>query len=162
MTFMPIVIALAVWGVCQKSDITPQAFTVVKVILALFLVACLFVCTRFYFRSFVYTVSDNTREGYDNGYPKMSLTFECFHNKKERIYERVMAKEMLALDGPGETAGATAFPPSRTFKLTVNSIKTASRLYYKQSGIIYCSVFHPDAEMTEILQSWINKAKIDS
>ena len=158
-TFVPILLAFGLRGVLSTADIPRMAFNLIQVCLVIFVVAAFVLSYRFYFRSFRYTVVSSQGSGRKgSSYPPATLTFERFINRKSRIYERVRAGEMLCLLAPGEKYDEKRFGTlSRRFNLTALSASTAHRLYYKQKGIVYCALFHPNKEQTELLQSWIRE-----
>ena len=152
-TFLPLALAFGLRGVLQKAQLSAVGYYAGQAALAVFLVACFILAYRFYFRSFVYTVVDRGGRESQRGYPPGSLTFERYLGEKSRIYERVLAKEVVAFVPPGQT-GAPAPRPFQTYCLTVKPGATASRLYYRQEGKLYCAVFHPSQEQAEVLRSW--------
>ncbi len=158
LTFVPILFAFGLRGVLSSADIPQTLFMIIQILLVAFVVAAFVLSYWFYFRYFRYTVVDKGEGKKGNSFPAGSLTFERLINKKARIYERVMAKEMLCLLAPGEDYDAARFgAPAKTYNLTAKAVSTAYRLYYRQEKTVYCALFHPDAEQIQVLRSWIEE-----
>lgn len=161
-TFLPLLLAFGLRGVLKTMKIPGNIFMAIQVFLACFLVAVFVLSYRFYFRTFRYTIVDRDAKRSDSRcqFPKGSLTFERLMGDKARIYERVMASEMLCLLEPNQTYDAARFgTPSKTYNLRAKAPATAYRLYYQQEGIVYCARFHPDEQQVSVLRSWINPAR---
>lgn len=158
-TFVPILFAFGLRGVLSTANIPRTAFLIIQVCLVIFVVAAFILSYWFYFRYFRYTVVSKQGDGRKgSSYPPASLTFERLINQKSRIYERVRAREMLCLLAPGEAYDEKRFgAPAKQYNLTALSASTAHRLYYRQKGIVYCALFHPNAEQVSMLQSWIRE-----
>jgi len=148
---LPLFVAIGLRGVLKTMELSRALYLASQILLGVFLVICFILIFGFYFRSFLYTVVCDEAE---SRFPAGSLTFERFNKHKVRIYERVMVDEMLVLAAPGEVVDRE-YCSAKTYNLTARSAKTAHRLYYRQDGVTYCAVFHPDEEMQDILRSWI-------
>lgn len=152
-TFLPLALAFGLRGVLRNAALSEAAFSIVQIALAAFLVAAFLWSYRFYFRSFRCTLVE--RGDQTQAFPAGSVTFERLIGDKSRIYERVLAKEILCLLEPGQDCGNAALQPERTFLLTAQPASDACRLIYRQSGHTYCAKFHPDPQQKAILLRWI-------
>lgn len=158
--FMPLLLVVGIRGVIRNTNISSGVLRVTDIILAGFLIIAFYTGQRFYFRSFRYTLVDRDKKSVDqqNDFPDGSLTVECLCGSKARIYEQVMAEEMLCLTAPGESVDLPVDVPAKVYRLTTCALGTAHRLYYRQDGVVYCAVFHPDEQQAALLRSWIGGA----
>lgn len=152
-TFLPLALAFGLRGVLQKASLSPAAFSAVQVVLVVFLIVAFAWSYRFYFRAFRCTLVE--RGDGKQVFPEGSLTFERLIGDKARIYERVLANEMLCLLEPGQDN--VSLRPERNFLLTAQRASGACRLFYRQGGHTYCAIFHPDPQQKAILLRWIEE-----
>lgn len=158
-TFFPLALAFGIRGLLQKAQLAPSLFLISQILLGIFLAAAFFLSYRFYFKSFRYTLVEKRENGH-LGFPAGSLTFERVFGDKKRIYERVMADEMLGLSTPGVPAPpAEKVAAKNTYCLTAQSAQAACRLYYRQHNTTYCAVFYPDEQQKRVLGSGSQKTK---
>lgn len=156
LTFLPILIFFGGYTFARAKIADLTISWIVRGIVIVVFFACIFCAYKFYFRSFLYTLVEADRG--NRQYPSESLTFERKINKKSRIYERIFKKEMLCLLCPDEKYDSKKYGVSeKPYNLTIYKKATAYRLYYKQQGVVYCALIHPDETQLEILKNWCGK-----